>query len=83
MIMLQRHQTCSLHPLHDILFPAYSPSFSSSLRCRIRVHLPLPTSHGNIHEAAGVLDALLRAALGGLFLLLGLDLHNHQQLATI
>lgn len=37
-------------------------------------HLPLATSHGNVHEAAGVLYPLLRAALGNLLLLLGLNL---------
>merc|ERR1712093_840418 len=38
------------------------------------VHLPLATSEGNVHETAGVCDSLLRAALGGLLLLLWLNL---------
>ena len=33
-------------------------------------YLPLPTSHGDIHESAGVCDSLLCASLGGLLLLL-------------
>ena len=37
-------------------------------------NLPLATGHCDVDEAAGVYDALLRAALGGLLLLLGLDL---------
>ena len=36
--------------------------------------LPLATSHGDVDEAAGVSEPLLRAALGGLLLLLGLNL---------
>ena len=36
--------------------------------------LPLATSHSDIHEAASVLYPLLRAALGDLLLLLGLNL---------
>ena len=41
---------------------------------RVRVHLPLAAGHGDIDETAGVLDALLRAALRRLLLLLRLDL---------
>lgn len=37
-------------------------------------YLPLAAGHGDIHEAASVLDALVCAALGLLGLLLGLDL---------
>lgn len=36
--------------------------------------LPLATGHGDVDEAAGVSEPLLRAALGGLLLLLGLNL---------
>ena len=42
--------------------------------CRVGVHLSLATSHGDVDEAAGISDALLRAALGRLLLLLGLNL---------
>ena len=44
-------------------------------------YLPLSTSHGDVYETAGVSDPLLGAALGGLLLLLGVDLssrHNQQ-----
>merc|ERR1712014_167705 len=44
------------------------------LRGRVRVHLSLAAGHGDVYETAGVDDSLLRAALGGLLLLLGLDL---------
>ena len=44
------------------------------LRGRVGVHLSLATSHGDVHETAGVRDSLLCAALGGLLLLLGLNL---------
>lgn len=37
-------------------------------------NLPLATGHGDVDEAAGVSEPLLRAALGGLLLLLGLNL---------
>jgi hypothetical protein len=37
-------------------------------------NLPLATGEGNVHEAAGVCDSLLRPALGGLLLLLRLNL---------
>lgn len=37
-------------------------------------YLSLATGHGNVHEAAGVLEALHGAALGLLLLLLRLDL---------
>lgn len=53
------------------------PPIASRARClrsRVGVHLPLATGHGDVHETAGVRDSLLRAALGGLLLLLGLDL---------
>jgi hypothetical protein len=36
--------------------------------------LPLATGHGDVDEAAGVSEPLLGAALGGLLLLLGLNL---------
>lgn len=39
-------------------------------------YLPLPASHSNIYEAAGVCYSLLRTTLGGLLLLLGFDLHH-------
>jgi len=40
-------------------------------------HLSLATSHGDVHETASVRDSLLCAALGGLLLLLGLNLMTH------
>ncbi len=50
-------------------------------------NLPLATGEGNVHETAGVCDSLLRAALGGLLLLLGLNLlisiHQHSFLIPI
>lgn len=39
------------------------------------MYLALATGHGNVDEAAGVLDTLVGAALGNLLLLLGLDLY--------
>lgn len=44
--------------------------------CQFRMYLALATGHGNVDETAGVLDALVGAALGGLLLLLGLDLYS-------
>ena len=38
------------------------------------MYLSLSTSHGDVNETASVCDSLLRAALGGLLLLLLLDL---------
>jgi hypothetical protein len=50
-------------------------------------NLPLATGEGNVHEAAGVCDSLLRPALGGLLLLLRLNLlisiHQHSFLMPI
>jgi anti-sigma factor RsiW len=40
-------------------------------------HLSLATGHGDVHETASVCDSLLCAALGGLLLLLGLNLIAH------
>ncbi len=37
-------------------------------------NLPLATGESNVYESAGVCDTLLSAALGGLLLLLGLNL---------
>ena len=82
----------AFHPLsasptprtHRLFSAAPPPPLSSpgswSLRRRIRVHLPLSTSHRNIDKASGVRDALFRAALGRLLLLLGLDLDLLRQL---
>jgi hypothetical protein len=41
--------------------------------------LPLATGHGDVDEAAGVSEPLLGAALGGLLLLLGLNLFPLRQ----
>lgn len=41
---------------------------------KVLSYLPLSAGHGDVDEAAGVLDALVGAALGGLGLLLGLNL---------
>jgi len=43
-------------------------------RRRIRIHLPLPSSHSNINKPPRVLEAFLGTTLGGLFLLCRLDL---------
>jgi len=51
-----------------------SSSSGSCLRGRVGVHLSLATGHGDVHETASVLDSLLCAALGGLLLLLRLNL---------
>jgi hypothetical protein len=65
--------------LHIFLSPPASLRDTIHLRSRVGVHLPLAAGHGDVDEAAGVLDALLRAALGGLLLLLWFDLfHIHQ-----
>lgn len=40
------------------------------------MYLALATGHGHVNETAGVQDALVGAALGGLLLLLGLDLYS-------
>lgn len=39
-------------------------------------YLPLASGHGDVDEAAGVSDSLLGTALGGLLLLLGLNLYS-------
>ena len=44
------------------------------LRGRVGVHLSLATGEGDVDETAGVCEPLLGAALGGLLLLLGLNL---------
>lgn len=44
------------------------------LRGRVGVHLALAAGHDDVHEAAGVCETLLRAALRDLLLLLLLDL---------
>lgn len=46
----------------------------------VGMYLALATGHGNVHEAAGVQDALVSATLGVLLLLLGLDLCSKFQL---
>ena len=48
---------------------------ASTVLCVALTDLPLATGHGDVDETAGVCDPLLRAALGGLLLLLGLNLH--------
>lgn len=49
----------------------------------VGMYLALATSHGNVHEAAGVQDALVGATLGVLLLLLGLDLCSKFQLGWV
>lgn len=46
----------------------------------VGMYLALATGHGNVHEAAGVQNALVGATLGVLLLLLGLDLCSSFQL---
>lgn len=41
----------------------------------VGMYLALATGHGNVHETASVENTLVGAALGGLLLLLGLDLY--------
>ena len=40
------------------------------------MYLALATGHGNVDETAGIQDTLVGAALGGLLLLLGLNLYT-------
>jgi hypothetical protein len=42
----------------------------------VHTNLPLTTGKGDVDESAGVLYSLLRAALGGLLLLLRLNLDS-------
>lgn len=58
------------------------PKIVGSLRGRVGVHLALAAGHDDVHEALGVGDTLLRAALGDLLLLLLLDLYCVASLAT-
>lgn len=44
--------------------------------CGLLKYLSLSASHCDVHETAGVSDSLLRATLGGLLFLLGLDLRQ-------
>lgn len=46
----------------------------------VDMYLALATGQGNVHEAAGVQDALVGATLGVLLLLLGLNLYAKFQL---
>lgn len=62
------------HHLYILLPPTAILHLSAALRRWVRVHLPLAAGHGDIDEAPGVCDSLLRAALWGLLLLLGFDL---------
>lgn len=41
----------------------------------VGMYLALATGHGNVHETASVENTLVGAALGGLLLLLRLDLY--------
>ena len=56
---------------------AQLPESVCRLRGRVGVHLALAAGHDDVHEAAGVCETLLRAALGDLLLLLLLDLCAH------
>lgn len=46
----------------------------------VGMYLALATGHGNVDETAGVQNTLVGAALGGLLLLLGLNLYSEDQL---
>ena len=61
---------------------AQFPRVVCRLRGRVGVHLALAAGHDDVHEAAGVCETLLRAALGDLLLLLLLDLCAHATSAT-
>jgi hypothetical protein len=50
-----------------------------ALRIAVLTDLPLATGHGDVDEAAGVSEPLLGATLGGLLLLLGLNLFPLRQ----
>lgn len=51
--------------------------------CTVDAYLPLATSQSNVHETAGICDSLLRATLGGLLLLLGLNLESKSVSAAL
>jgi hypothetical protein len=69
------------HPGLDVTFVVirtmhFRPRKFRLSSTRVGVHLSLAASKSDIDEAADVLDALLRATLGSLLLLLRLDLCN-------
>ena len=47
-----------------------------------RTYLSLPTGHCHVHESSGVCDSLLRSALWGLLLLLGLNLYRDKDIES-
>jgi hypothetical protein len=49
----------------------------------ISTDLPLAAGHGDVDETASVSEPLLGAALGGLLLLLGLNLFQRVSLCTV
>jgi len=55
-------------------FVAPPPAHSDALSSRVGIHLSLSACHSNVDESTGVEDPLLGAALGLLWLFLGLDL---------
>jgi len=58
----------------QILISTSTPLDASCLRGWVRVHLPLSTSQSDVDESAGILYSLLGTTLGGLLLLLWLNL---------
>jgi len=69
-----RLQSCRLYLNHPRLLQSTAHVTAESLCCRVGVHLSLAAGHGHVDEPSGVCYSLLGAALGGLLLLLRLDL---------
>jgi hypothetical protein len=54
-----------------------NPELAYGIFEKMGTYLPLSASHGDVHEAAGVCESLLGAALGSLLLLLRLNLYPY------
>jgi hypothetical protein len=73
------HVSANIHPGLDVTFVViramhFRPRSFYLSSTRVGVHLSLAAGEGDVDKAADVLNALLRATLGGLLLLLRLDL---------